>query len=186
VQLVVRSTDYNRFQEKMRKGTEQLYYWGWNADYPDPENFLFLFHSKQSKVKYQGENASNYENPAFDRLFDRMRDMPNGPERQAVINEMLEMLRLDAPWVWGLHPKDYALAHQWVYNRKPTKMGNNTIKYQKLDPVLRERLRIEWNRPIVVPIGIGVVVLLFAILPAVIVYRRRERAAGLSPVEGTP
>jgi len=186
LQLVVRSTDYNRFQEKMRKGTEQLYYWGWNADYPDPENFLFLFHSKQSKVKYQGENASNYENPAFDRLFDRMRDMPNGPERQAVINEMLEMLRLDAPWVWGLHPKDYALAHQWVYNRKPTKMGNNTIKYQKLDPLLRERLRVEWNRPIVLPIAIGVVVLLLAILPAVIVYRRRERAGGLSPVEGTP
>jgi len=103
-----------------------------------------------------------------------------------VINEMLEMLRLDAPWVWGLHPKDYALAHQWVYNRKPTKMGNNTIKYQKLDPLLRERLRVEWNRPIVLPIAIGVVVLLLAILPAVIVYRRRERAGGLSPVEGTP
>jgi oligopeptide transport system substrate-binding protein len=42
IQLVVRSTDFNRFQEKVRKGAVQLYYLGWNADYPDPENFLFL------------------------------------------------------------------------------------------------------------------------------------------------
>jgi ABC-type transport system substrate-binding protein len=186
LQLVMRSTDYNRFQEKMRKGTEQLYYWGWNADYPDPENFLFLFHSKQGKVKYQGENASNYENPEFDRLFDRMRDMPNGPERQAVIDQMVEMLRHDAPWVFGFHPKDYALAHQWVYNRKPTKMGNNSIKYQRIDPQLRERLREAWNRPIVVPILIGIAVLVLAILPAFILYRRRQRSGGLSPVAGTP
>jgi ABC-type transport system substrate-binding protein len=183
LQLVVRSTDYNRFQEKMRKGTEQLYYWGWNADYPDPENFLFLFSGKQGKVKYGGENASNYENPEFDKLFDRMRDMPNGPERQKVIDQMLEILRADAPWVWGFHPKDYALAHQWVSNRKPTKMGNNTIKYQKLDPALREQLREEWNRPVLLPIAIVVLVLLAALLPAVMVYRRRERAGGLTTVE---
>ena len=38
INLVVRATDYNRFQEKMRKGTAQIFQWGWNADYPDPEN----------------------------------------------------------------------------------------------------------------------------------------------------
>jgi oligopeptide transport system substrate-binding protein len=54
VQLVVRSTDYNRFQEKIRKGAAQLFYWGWNADYPDPENFLFLLYGKQGKVKQSG------------------------------------------------------------------------------------------------------------------------------------
>ena len=41
VQLVIRASDYNRFQEKMRDGTGQIFMWGWNADYPDPENFLF-------------------------------------------------------------------------------------------------------------------------------------------------
>ena len=44
VQLVVRGTDYNRFQDKIRKGNAQLFEWGWNADYPDPENFLFLLY----------------------------------------------------------------------------------------------------------------------------------------------
>ena len=39
VQLVVRSTDYNRFQDKVRKGDTQMFYFGWNADSPDPEIF---------------------------------------------------------------------------------------------------------------------------------------------------
>ena len=44
IQLVVRSTDFSRFQEKLRKGAVQIFYLGWNADYPDPENFYFLLY----------------------------------------------------------------------------------------------------------------------------------------------
>src|SRR5262249_6707384 len=40
--LVIRGTDYNRFQEKVRLGTVQMFFQGWHGDYPDPENFLFL------------------------------------------------------------------------------------------------------------------------------------------------
>ncbi|MCW5605762.1 MAG: ABC transporter substrate-binding protein, partial [Burkholderiales bacterium] len=141
VQLVVRSTDWNRFQDKLRKGNVQLYFLGWHADYPDPENFLFLLHGPQSKAKHSGENASNYANPEFDRLFERMKSMYNGPERQAIIDRMVETARRDAPWVWSLFPKDYTLHHAWVYNRKPNQMANNSLKYQRLDPVLREKMR---------------------------------------------
>jgi oligopeptide transport system substrate-binding protein len=57
IQLVVRSTDFNRFQEKVRKGAVQLYYLGWNADYPDPENFLFLLAGSEGKVAKGGEKT---------------------------------------------------------------------------------------------------------------------------------
>jgi ABC-type transport system substrate-binding protein len=49
IQLVTRVTDYNRFQEKMINGTGQIFQWGWNADYPDPENFLFYYIVKMEK-----------------------------------------------------------------------------------------------------------------------------------------
>jgi oligopeptide transport system substrate-binding protein len=110
--------------------------------------------------------------------------MDNGPERQAIVDEMVEMLRHDAPWVWGLHPKDYSLAHRWVFNRKPNKMANNGIKYVRVDPALREASQRAWNRPVVWPIVAVVVVLLIGILPALIVYRRRERSGALTPVHG--
>ena len=176
VQLVVRATDYNRFQDKIRKGNAQLFYWGWNADYPDPENFLFLLYGAQGKVKSQGENAANYENAEYDRLFERMKAMPDSPERQAIIERMLAILQHDAPWVWGFYEKAYSLQHGWLLNRKPGKIIRNGLKYQRIDVDARQRLRAEWNSPIVWPLALVALVGALAVAPAIIHYRRRERA----------
>jgi ABC-type transport system substrate-binding protein len=175
VQLAIRATDWNRFQDKIRKGNVQLYFLGWNADYPDPENFLFLLHGAQSKVKTAGENASNYENAEFDRLFERMKSMANGPERQAIIDRMVQVARRDAPWVWSLFPKEYGLHHAWVHNRKPHSIANNGLKYQRIDPALRARMRRAWNQPVLWPVALGGVLLVLSLVPAVVTFRRRER-----------
>ncbi|MGL4406938.1 MAG: ABC transporter substrate-binding protein [Zoogloea sp.] len=178
IQLVVRATDYNRFQEKIRKGNAQIFYWGWNADYPDPENFLFLLYGPQGKVKNQGENAANYQNAEYDRLFERMKAMPDSPERLAIIQRMLRILQHDAPWVWGFYEKAYTLQHGWVKNRKPGKIIRNTLKYQRIDLNERALKRAEWNRPMIWPAlllaGLGVLV----VWPAVSHYRRREARRG--------
>ena len=152
LQLVVRNTDYNRFQDKIRRGDVQLFNWGWNADYPDPENFLFLLHGEQGKVKHEGENAANYSNPEYDHLFEQMKNMDNGPERQAIIDRMVEILRHDAPWMWGEHPKDYVLHHGWIYNSKPNKLATNRLKYLRVDAAQREQLREQWNQPVLWPL----------------------------------
>lgn len=177
IQLVFRNTDYNRFQEKMLKGNAQIFRWGWNADYPDPENFLFLLYGPNSRAKYQGENAANYRNTRFDALFEQMKNMDNGPRRQQLIDSMVRLLRRDAPWLWGFHPKGFGLRHAWVKNSKPNHMANNTLKYKRIDPALRARLRAEWNRPVLWPALLATLVLLASIVPAVISYRRRERMA---------
>ncbi|MFH1816339.1 MAG: ABC transporter substrate-binding protein [Pseudomonadota bacterium] len=175
VQLVVRGTDYNRFQDKMRKGNAQLFEWGWNADYPDPENFFFLLYGPNKKVATGGENAANYDNPEFNRLFERMKDMDNGPERQQVINAMLEIVRRDAPWIFAYYPKSFGLRHDWVHNVKPNLMANNTLKYRRIDAGLRAARRAEWNRPVLWPILLLVGGVVALIAPAVVAWRRRER-----------
>jgi ABC-type oligopeptide transport system substrate-binding subunit len=175
---VVRNTDFNRFQEKVRKGTAQMFFFGWNADYPDPENFLFMFHGPQARALKNGENSANYVNPEYDRLFERVRAMENGPEREALIDRMIEMLRFDAPWAWGLHPQDFNLAHAWVHNRKPNKMANNNLKYQRIDTQMRETMRARWNSPVVWPLLAALAALVLTLIPAVLSYRRRERAGG--------
>ena len=174
IQLVIRTTDYNRFQEKVRKGTAQIFGWGWNADYPDPENFLFLLYGPNAKVVSQGENAVNYQNQEFDRLFVKMRAMPNGPERQAVIDEMIEIVRRDAPWVWGFHPKAYSLYHSWYGNAKPNLMARNTLKYKSINADKREKMRREWNKPIVWPVVLAFALLVISAIPAYVTYRRRR------------
>lgn len=178
LQLDIRSTDYNRFQEKMLKGTAQLFQWGWNADYPDPENFLFLLYGPNAKAGQNGENAANYESPEFDRLFSQMKSMPNGPQRLAVIREMVDIAQKDAPWIWGLHPKKFSLFHAWLKNIKPNDMANNTLKYKRIDPQLRAEKRAAWNRPVVWPIVVTVLLLIAGIVPALLTYRRKQRARG--------
>ncbi len=177
IQLVVRATDYNRFQEKIRKGTGQMYSWGWNADYPDPENFFFLLYGPNSKVSGGGENASNYANPEFDELFSRMKNMDNGPERMAIIDQMLEILRHDAPWLFGFHSKAFSLSHAWYHNVKPNLMANNTLKYKRVDPDLRHESQLAWNQPVLWPVIGTAVILLLSLIPAVVLFRRRERSA---------
>ena len=102
IQLIVRSTDYNRFQDKIRKGNAQIFEWGWNADYPDAENFLFLLYGPQRKVGNSGENAANYDNDEYNQLFEKMKNMNNGSQRQQIIDRMVDILRNDAPWLWGV------------------------------------------------------------------------------------
>lgn len=183
IQLIIRNTDYNQFQQKMSNGNAQMFIWGWNADYPDPENFLFLFYGGNAKVGNGGENAANYQNPGFDRLFERMRNLDDGPERYALIQEMQEILRRDSPWVFGFHPKTYALSHGWVAARKPNMIANNGMKYLRIDAARRETQRAEWNRPLYWPLVLMPVGLAVAVWPAYRVYRRRLRATiAIDPV----
>ena len=179
IELVVRSTDYNRFQDKLRTGAGQLFMVGWNADYPDPENFLFLLYGGNSKVTHQGENVANYANPEFDRLFEAMKFMNDGTERQAIIDQLLDIARVDAPWIWGFFPKSFSLHHQWLANVVPNQMANNTLKYRRLDPAQRQHLRHAWNQPIVLPLMIGSLLLLLLILPAWWLIWRREKTTAL-------
>ena len=175
IDLVIRNTDYNRFQDKVYKGTVQIFGWGWNADYPDPENFLFLLYGPNSTVDTAGVNHANYDSPQFNRLFERMKSMDNGPARQKIIDQMLEIARRDAPWAWGFNPKSYTLQHRWVYNSKPNLMARYTLKYARIDPVMRAKLRAQWNPPVLWPIALLLLVLTASLVPAFIVYRRKER-----------
>jgi len=176
--LVIRSTDYNRFQDKVRKAKVQLFSWGWNADYPDPENFLFLLYGGNAVVNTNGAgiNSSNYQNPKFDKLFDEIKTMRNTPERKEKIEEMLQIAREDAPWVWGFYPKSLALSHQWFKNVLPNAMANNTLKYKRIDAKLRAQKQKAWNQPVILPL---ILFFLFIIVGGYIlhkIYQNRQKA----------
>ena len=173
IELNLRATSYNRFREKMQNGMAQIYSWGWHADYPDPENFLFLLYGPNGKKQYHGENASNYNNPKFDALYEQMKDMENTEQRAKIIAKMVQLIQKDAPWIWGVHPKSYTLAHAWIDPLKPNEMANNTMKYIKIYPKKREVAREQWNTPVIWPLLILLMLISLFIIPAVISYRKR-------------
>ena len=176
IQLEIRSSDWNRFQEKVRKGNTQLFFLGWDADYPDPENFLFLLYGPNGAVKSEGENKVNYSSPEFDRLFEQVKTMPNSPERLAMIRSMVNIVRADAPWVFAFNPKKFGLYHTWLDNVKPNHFARGNLKYRKLDPAKRDTSRASWNQPVVWPFVLILLALLTLTWPAVRMWRAREAA----------
>ena len=175
IRLNIETTQYNQFQKKIRTGNAQLFDWGWMADYPDPENFLFLLYGPNGKVKHGGENATNYNNPEFDKLFNEIKNMANGPARQQKINAALTILREDSPWLWGFYPIDFKLSHQWNESSKPNVIANNLLKYKKSDAALREQLQKKWNIPILWPLWVFIGLIILILIPLIIAYINRQR-----------
>ncbi|MEO8135031.1 MAG: ABC transporter substrate-binding protein [Betaproteobacteria bacterium] len=176
VQTEVRANDYNRFQDRIRKGNAQTYFWGWFADYPDAENYLFLLTSSQGKVKFDGENASNYANPEFDKLYERMKSLADGPERKQLMDQMVQTVQQDAPWSFGIFPGSTGVYQRWLHNAKPSGVINDRIRYLRVDGALRAQKIAEWNQPRVWPLGVGALVFALLLWPARRLYLRRENA----------
>ena len=175
IQLEVRATDNNQFQDKVRKGKHQVFWSGWNADYPDAENFLFLLYGPNAKSVSDGENTANYKNPAYDKLFSQLKTMEDGPAKQALIDEMVKILQEDAPWSFGFYPYASLAAQSWVQNTKPAILIRDHGRYLKLDTQKRVASLAEWNRPIWWPLLVLLAVVGGAWWIARNSLRRRER-----------
>ncbi len=176
VQIEYRPADWNRTREKLLTGNTQIFSFGWLADYPDPENFLFLLYGPESPLlcKCDGANPANYENAEFDELFRRVRVLPKGAERDALVARMVEMWRRDAVWLYAYFPKEIFLNNSWVYNTKRHGISKATLKYVRIDADERERLRKEWNQPVTWPLFAGGALVASLVLPGVVAYRRRQ------------
>lgn len=174
IQLEIRATDYNQFQDKMLKGKQQIFWWGWLADYPDAENFLFLLYGPNGKARHEGENAANYENPEYDRLYRQMQTLDDGPEKQKVIDQMVAVAQQDSPWAWGYFPYVGVAFQSWVHNGKPTIVVRDLAKYYRVDPALRAQRQAEWNQPVWWPVLLAVPFLLWLAWVARRGYKARE------------
>jgi ABC-type transport system substrate-binding protein len=177
LEVEIAATTYNQFQDKVRRGAYQLFMWGWVADYPDPENFLFLLWSEMARSKNGGPNTANFISAEYDRLFLRMRELPDGEPRTAVIQEMRALLERERPWIELFHQESYALVQGWMHNVKPLGMSFSTFKYQDVDVPLRRARRAEWNRPVYWPLAV-LGALAVAIAAWAVVTIRRRRAMG--------
>lgn len=91
---------------------------GWEADYPDPQDFLdVLFHSESSI------NHGNYSNPEVDRILEQARVEPDIIKRVELYHQAEKMIVDDAAWVplW-FTGEQYVLIKPYVKDYKVTPM----------------------------------------------------------------
>lgn len=172
IRMESRSWRANVFDDKVRNGDFQFIFYGWIGDYPDPENFALLLYGPNGHSK--GVNYSSYDNPEYNRMFEQMRSMDDGPERMAIIRRMRDIAVEDCPWIFLYHPDDLAIVNKWLLNVKPHPMAVDTLKYLRVDGRERARLQAAWNKPNYWPAVAIAVFLILGTLPAAEVVRRRR------------
>ncbi len=143
---IVLKASYNNwpaFLEKMDRRQGQLFQLGWVADYPDPENFLQLFHSDNVSP---GPNHANYTNPEFDKLYEKMRVMLPCDEKDRLCEQMADIIIEDCPWIFMNQPMSYALIHNWLKNFKHHDFPYGMVKYRRADNALWNEWKQEYKK----------------------------------------
>ncbi len=185
VQVEYRPADWNRTREKYLTGNTQVFSHGWMADYPDPENFLFLLHSPESPLvcNCEGTNTANYASDKYDEAFRAMRVMPPGKERDVEVAKMVKLFQDDAVWLYAFTPKEIYLNNAWVHNTKRHGIDAGTLKYVRIDTELRAHKQAEWNQPVTWPLWVGALLMFAMVVPGVVAYRRRQNATARDSVK---
>jgi oligopeptide transport system substrate-binding protein len=170
----IEATTYNQFQDRVRRGAYQIFQWGWIADFPDPENFLFLLTCENARSNNNGPNTAGFCDAEYDDLYRAMKVRPNDEKRAELIGRMLAILERERPWIELYHSESYALGHGWLINSKPMGISVLTSKYEDVDPALRARLQVEWNAPVRWPLYVVLLAIAAAVVPAVRTYYRER------------
>ncbi len=103
---------------------------GWNADYPDAENFMQLLYGPNVGQ----ENHARFSLPEFDKFYDAARRLPDSPERTKLFNRMTELVVAYAPWRLMEHRIEDQLLQPWIRNYKPHPVRSAIWRYVDIDP----------------------------------------------------
>jgi oligopeptide transport system substrate-binding protein len=138
VKLNVVYNTFPAFLEKQNKGQLQLSYGGWILDYPDVENgYQQLYAQRQNPII----NNSNYDNPRYNALYEKIAAMDPGPVRAKVVKEMDDIIQEEVPWAFGFYRNDYVLVQPWVKNFRASFFTRDGYKYYGLDLDLKKKMK---------------------------------------------
>jgi peptide/nickel transport system substrate-binding protein len=101
----------------------------WIADYPDAENYLALFYSKNFSPG--GPNYTHYQNNAYDVLYEKALNTMNSRKRQQLYRQMDRMIVADAPVVPLYYDQVVRFVHKQVKGMGSNPMNLLVLKHVK-------------------------------------------------------
>jgi peptide/nickel transport system substrate-binding protein len=106
-------------RQARKAGQLEAFRSSWIADYPDAENYLALFHSRNQTPA--GSNYTFYQNTLFDSLYDLARDLDYN-KRIGLYKKMDSLIIADAPII----PLYYDQSVRFIQNNVQGLKGNAT------------------------------------------------------------
>ena len=108
--LDIREVQNSTFLAQNQQRQIPLFIGLWQADYPDPHNFVFpLLHSSGYMPSKQG-----YKNPEIDRLIEEAASTMNPGKRESLYARILKLANDDLPFIIAFDGYRYRAQRSWV------------------------------------------------------------------------
>jgi ABC-type transport system substrate-binding protein len=133
IRMVFKKEKLPELRKMARAGKLQMRQDGWDADYPDAENFMQLLYGPNVGQA----NDSRFRLPEFDRLYEQARLLPDSPQRTRIFDRMTELVVAYAPWKLTHHLLEDHVTQPWVVNYKPHPIRSDIWMYLDIDPSKR-------------------------------------------------
>ncbi|MBF6569494.1 MAG: ABC transporter substrate-binding protein [Candidatus Binataceae bacterium] len=114
VNLVLKPIALGPLLEAVRQPhTVPFMVFGWEADFPDPSNFLEVLFAKS---QWGANNDTFYYNPQVDSILREAAPIADLKRRYALYQQAEKIIVADAPWILLYNPVAYVIRQPWVHD----------------------------------------------------------------------
>lgn len=114
-----------------RAGKLMMWGVGWLAGQPDADTFIAMAYGPNKGQS----NHARFDLPELNRLYEEQRRLPDGPERQALLDKAKKLLITYMPYKVHVHRLFTDLTHPWVTGYERNIFVREQWKYVDVDPV---------------------------------------------------
>jgi ABC-type transport system substrate-binding protein len=112
-----------------RAGKLMMWGVGWSSGTPDGDTFLGLGYGPNKGQS----NHARFDLPAYNRLYEQQRGMPDGPERAALMQQAARLMVAYMPYKIHVHRIVTSLSHPWVRGYRAQTFIRDFWKYVDVD-----------------------------------------------------
>jgi peptide/nickel transport system substrate-binding protein len=138
LEVAVNVLPASTLRERKVNGQLSIFRGSWVADYPDAENYLFIYHSKNFSPN--GPNYTHYKNDKFDALYEKAVATVNTKKRHKLYQKMDSLMMETAPVV----PLYYDEVIRFT-NKNISGLGINPINHLHLKKVKKANEYVRRN-----------------------------------------
>ena len=125
----IENTPATFLREAMRKNEVEFFRASWIGDYPDGENYLALFYSKNGAPP----NYTFFKNAAYDKLYEAAMKETNPEKTCDLYHQMEQLIIEEAPVVPLFYDEVTRFMHKNISGLKPNAMNLVILKEVKLN-----------------------------------------------------
>ena len=135
VRMVFDTAQWSEHHKMARAGTLQMWFLGSTAGDPDGQGLLSYMYG-ESIGQY---NLARFKLPAFDDIYRRMLDLPDGPERLSLFRKAIEIVVAYMPYRIHVHRIYNDFSRPWIAGYRQPFFRNASWHYVEVDGAMRAK-----------------------------------------------